>query len=180
MESSCAEASLFTFLAELGIKIQTYRHAPVFTVEEAKSIRVGNRGLLSGGHAKSLFVRDKKKRRALVMVDENRRVDLKALASKIELARLSFGSADSLKSMLGVVPGSVTPFALINARAPKDTNAPLVVALDKNLMAHPLLFFHPLHNAATTAITPVDLCVFIKACGYIPLEIDFTNTALSI
>lgn len=136
------EDDLFAFLAGLGIETVTYRHPPVFTVDEAKAQRVDMPE--GGGHCKSLFVRDKKKRRALVMVDENRRVDLKALSEKIGMGRLSFSSADSLMSMLGVIPGSVTPFALLNALVEDGKEPPLLVALDRAMMAkHPPLLPSP-------------------------------------
>jgi len=176
MESAHIEAPLFDFLSECGIATQTYRHAPVFTVAEAKAVRAADPGLHKGGHAKSLFVRDKKKRRALVMIGEDTRVDLKSLAPQIGLGRLSFGSAESLKKMLGVVPGSVTPFALVNARENAGSGEPLVVALDNQLMRHSMVFFHPLHNAATTAITPEGLRAFIKACGYTPIELNLSQS----
>ncbi|MFC4346730.1 prolyl-tRNA synthetase associated domain-containing protein [Kordiimonas lipolytica] len=170
MESPLSEDDLFAFLAGLGIETETYRHAPVFTVEEAQAERAHMPA--GGGHCKSLFVRDKKKRRALVMVDENRRVDLKALSGALSMGRLSFGSADSLMDMLGVIPGSVTPFALINARVEDGQEPPMLVALDAAMMAKSPLYYHPLHNAATTAISPDDLVRFIRACGYEPVTVD--------
>ena len=172
MESADAEAKLFGFLANLGIKTETHRHEPVFTVEAAQACRQSVAGAMAGGHAKSLFIRDKKKNRALVMVHEDRRVDLKALAAKIGLKRISFSSSDSLKDMLGVIPGSVTPFALVNARVTDKKEPPLIVALDQRLMAMSPLWFHPLHNGATTSIVPGDLVTFIKACGYDPSILD--------
>lgn len=170
MESPTTEQELLAFLDSLSIDCTTYRHAPVFTVDEAQKERAHMPA--GGGHCKSLFVRDKKKRRALVMVDEDRRVDLKALSEKLGMGRLSFGSADSLKEMLGVIPGSVTPFALINAQVPKGEAPPMLVALDAAMMEKSPLYYHPLHNAATTAITPDDLVRFIRACGYEPITVD--------
>jgi len=168
MESPATEADLMAFLEDLGIDTVTVRHEPVFTVEEAQA----HRGELEGGHCKCLFVRDKKKRRALIVVDENRRVDLAGLAAQTGLGRLSFSSADSLKAMLGVVPGSVTPFSLINARVAEGNEPPLTVVLDAAMLEGAPLHYHPLHNAATTAITPDDLLRFIRACGYEPLIVD--------
>ena len=172
MESTQAEDKLFTFLEALGIKTETHRHPPVFTVDEAQAIRTSMGKAMTGGHAKSLFLRDKKKRRALVVIDENRRLDLRSLAGKVGLSRVSFGSKNSLLEMLGVTPGSVTPFALVNALSQKGAEPTLIIALDKALLAQTPLWFHPLHNGATTAIKPNDLILFIKACGYTPLLID--------
>lgn len=172
MESAEAEAKLFGFLATLGIKTETCRHSAVFTVEAAQAHRRTAGNTMPGGHAKSLYVRDNKKRRALVMIEEDRRVDLKSLAKKIGLKRISFGSSDSLQDMLGVSPGSVTPFALVNAPVPTNDTPGLAIAIDSTLMNRRLLWFHPLHNEATTSITPDDLIKFIEACGYEPIIVD--------
>jgi len=168
MESLPVEAPLFAFLQSCGIQTTTVRHPPVFTVAEAKKHHTN----MPGGHCKSLFVRDKKKRRALIIVDENRRVDLKSLSGKIDMGRLSFSSADSLQRVLGITPGSVTPFALINLQVLRGEAPALSVVLDKKMMQQSLLYYHPLHNAATTAITPENLLIFIRACGYEPLIVD--------
>jgi len=162
------EEKLFDFLKGLGIATKTLRHSPVFTVEEAQAVRHTQGQAMVGGHAKSLFLRDKKKRRALVVVREDHKVDLKSLAEQIGLGRVSFASPNSLLDMLGVTPGSVTPFALINAQQPKSEDPAISVILDKALLAQTPLWFHPLQNAATTSITPGDLIHFIKACGYEP------------
>ncbi len=176
MESPKTEADLLAFLSQLGIPQETHHHSPVFTVEEAQQVRAAMpESYRTGGHCKSLFVRDKKKRRALVMVDENRRVDLKALSHVLDMGRLSFCSADSLMEMLGVIPGSVTPFALINAQETDGAVQPMTVALDAAMMRKNPLHFHPLHNGATTAVSPPDLVRFIEACGYTPRIVDLDS-----
>ncbi len=162
------ESDLMQFLTSLGITVTMHRHAPVFTVEDARA----HRGEIPGGHCKCLFVRDKKKRRLLAVVGEERRVDLNGLAAAAGMGRLSFSSADSLMDMLGVVPGSVTPFALINARVAEGEEPPLMVVLDKAMMAHELLNYHPLHNAATVTIRREDLVAFIQACGFEPMIVN--------
>lgn len=176
MESHPGEQALMAFLDQLGIKHQTYRHDPVFTVEEAQTARISAAGGMPGAHTKNLFVRDKKKRRALVTIEESRKVDLASLADAIGLSRLSFGSADSLMEYLGVLPGSVTPFGLFNARRDDGSTPPLVFAIDKALLEAEIVNIHPLHNAATTAISPDDLMTFLRACGYEPIIVDFDNT----
>lgn len=167
MESPSPETALFAFLDELGIDHETHRHAPVFTVEEAQAARHALPA--GGGHSKNLFVRDKKKNYALVVAEETRPIDLKALAPAIGLSRISFASAERLRSYLGVEPGSVTPFALLHAhRAPAPDQPPIRVILDAAFMAHSEIYFHPLHNAATTSISPDGLTRFIRACGFEP------------
>src|SRR6266511_4987440 len=102
------EEDLFARLAALGITVETHRHAPVFTVAQAKALR----GELPGAHTKNLFLKDKKRVRWLVVAMEDRAIDLKVLRRRNGSAPLSFASADVLREVLGVDAGSVTPFAL--------------------------------------------------------------------
>lgn len=157
---------LFRRLAALGIETETSCHAPLFTVAESKSLR----GDIPGAHCKSLFLRDKKGVMWLVVALEDRGLDLRSLAALIGAARLSFASPARLRRRLGVEPGSVTPFALIN-----DTGAdeePVRVVLDAEMMAAPVVNYHPLTNLATTSVAPADLLVFIADCGHNPEIVD--------
>jgi Ala-tRNA(Pro) deacylase len=147
----------------LGIAHRTYSHPPVFTVEEAKSLR----GTLPGGHCKSLFLKDKKGGLWLVVALEECRVDLKALADRLGAPRFSFGSADLLYEALGVRPGSVTPYAAIN-----DAEHRVTVVLQQAMLAQDPLNYHPLENTRTTAIAPTDLVRFLEACGHAPRIVD--------
>jgi Ala-tRNA(Pro) deacylase len=90
-------------------------------------------------------------------------INLKEAPQKIGSKRLSFGKPDLLMEVLGVEPGSVTPFGLIN-----DRNARINVILDQAMMNQTPLNYHPLKNDATTAISPDDLVTFIKSCGHAP------------
>lgn len=155
---------LFARLTGLGIVTTTHTHPPVFTVEEARE----HCGHLPGGHCKSLFLKDKKGALWLVIAVDKRRVDLKALARVLGAARLSFAKPELLEEVLGVTPGSVTPFALIN-----DTDRRIKVALDAEMMRLELVNYHPLANDATTAIAPDDLKTFIASCGHEPTIVDF-------
>src|SRR5271165_2997173 len=101
---------LFRRLDALRIAHRTASHPPVFTVAEAAALR----GSLSGGHCKSLFLKDKKGSFWLAVMLEERRPDLNKLALRRTAPRFSSGSADDLYRLLGVRPGSVTPFALVN------------------------------------------------------------------
>ena len=157
------QKDLFERLEELGIATETQRHAPVFTVEESRR----KRGHLPGAHCKSLFLRDKKGVLWLVVSLEDRRLDLKALAPIIGSARLSFGSPERLADNLGVVPGAVTPFALI-----ADERLAVRPVVDAGVMEAEQAHFHPLSNDATTAIAPEDLLRFIRALGHDPMIVD--------
>jgi Ala-tRNA(Pro) deacylase len=151
---------LFAFLDSLGIAHKTVTHPPVFTVEESQKLR----GQLPGGHTKNLFLRDKKHALYLVVAGEDALIDLKGLHRLLGAnGRFSFGSADLMREVLGVEPGSVTPFAAIN-----DTEGRITVVLDAAMMEHETLNYHPLTNTMTTAILRDDLVKFLEATGHPP------------
>ena len=114
--------SFWRALTRLGIATRTVDHAPVFTVEEARALR----GEIPGGHCKNLFLKDDKGAIYLIVCLEDAKVDLKAAPARIGSRRLTFGKPDLLMEILGVEPGSVTPFGLIN-----DTAGRATVILDK-------------------------------------------------
>ena len=148
---------LFKRFDVLGIETVTHRHPPLFTVEESRRLR----GAIAGSHCKSLFLKDRKSGLWLVMVAEDHAVDLNALARTLAAPRFSFADAALMDAALGVAPGSVTPFALINDRTHR-----VKVVLDKTMLAAPLVNFHPLINTATTTIASRDLLAFIAALGH--------------
>lgn len=150
---------LFDRLAELGIVHRTVEHEAVFTVEQAKR----HRGVLPGHHIKNLFLRNKKEEMWLVVAEEDKRIDLKALGELLGAGKLSFGSADRLMTYLGVLPGAVTPFSIINDKQRKVT-----VVLDQDLLEKNPVNCHPLVNTKTTAIAPQDLLRFLEAEGHKP------------
>jgi Ala-tRNA(Pro) deacylase len=155
-----SDADLFVRLDSLGIAHRTQSHEPVFTVEEAKRLR----GAIIGGHTKNLFLKDKKGGLWLTVAREYLPVDLKALSTLLGCPRFSFGAAELLMEVLGVPPGSVTPFSAIN-----DRDARVRVVLDEGMMALDPLNFHPLRNDRTTAISPSDLLRFLCAENHEPL-----------
>jgi Ala-tRNA(Pro) deacylase len=151
---------LFAALDTLGIKHATVKHPPVFTVEQAASLR----GQIAGGHTKNLFLRDKKNALYLVVAQEDATIDLKGLHRALGASgRFSFGSADLLMEVWGVVPGAVTPFGAIN-----DTEGRVTVVLDSPMMAFETLNYHPLVNTMTTSIGRDDLVKFLEFTGHVP------------
>ena len=151
---------LFAYLDSLGIAHQTVAHPPVFTVEEARTLR----GKVPGAHTKNLFLRDKKGALFLVVAPEDAAIELKSLHRLLDgSGRFSFGSAELLRETLGVEPGSVTPFAAINDKAGRVT-----VILDAAMMANEMLNFHPLANTGTTTISRAGLLKFLEATGHSP------------
>jgi Ala-tRNA(Pro) deacylase len=153
-------ADLFAFLDRLGISCATVSHQPLFTVEESRTLR----GTIPGGHTKNLFLKDKSGAYYLVVACEDALIDLKGLHRRLGAkGRFSFGSADALEELLGVKPGSVTPFAAIN-----DVSGKVVVVLDRAMLNHKILNYHPLVNTMTTSIPRAGLMTFLKACGHEP------------
>jgi Ala-tRNA(Pro) deacylase len=151
---------LFAYLDTLGIAHKTVTHPAVFTVEEARDLR----GAISGGHTKNLFLRDKKGAPYLVVAQEDAAIELRSLHRLLGASgRFSFGSAELMQHVLGVLPGSVTPFAVIN-----DKESRVSVVLDAALMTYEALNFHPLVNTATTAISRDGLLKFLAATGHTP------------
>jgi Ala-tRNA(Pro) deacylase len=155
---------LLARLAELGIAARTVEHRPVFTVEEARQVR----GDLPGTHTKSLFLRDKKGKMWMVVALESRALDLKALAVRLGAKHLSFGSPERLLRHLGVIPGAVSPFAVVN-----DGERVVKVVVDRAVLAQDPVNLHPLDNARTTAIAAADLVRFLEAEGHAPELMDF-------
>ncbi len=164
------EDGLFSKLEELGIETRTIEHKPMFTVEDSIELR----GDLPGGHCKSLFLKNKKGELWLVVMLEDKRLNIKALGSRLESGRLSFCSPERLWQYLGVIPGSVTPFSVIN-----DLDRLVTVVLDQDMMKLSPLHYHPLRNDKTTVITPDDLIKFLSSEGYAPqvLDLNFDQDA---
>lgn len=152
-------ADLLAFLEKHGISTSTVEHPPLFTVEQSQQLR----GEIAGGHTKNLFLKDKKDQIFLVVAEEDTEIDMKTLHKRIESARLSFGRPELLAELLGVVPGSVTPFGVIN-----DSGRRVSVILDKALLRHEMLNFHPLENTATTTISRDDFLAFLRHAGHEP------------
>lgn len=154
---------LFALFHSLGLDTVTHHHEAAFTVEQGNTIW----GNIPGVHCKNLFLKDAKGRMWLVVAPADRRIDLKSLPARIGSARLSFGSADRLGRVLGVEPGSVTPFALIN-----DRERQVSVVLDAWMMRQELLNYHPLRNTMTTTIRNTDFRAFLAATGHDVAEVE--------
>ena len=151
---------LFAALDSLGINHSTVKHPPLFTVEQSRNLR----GQIPGGHTKNLFLRDKKYAIYLVVTQEDAEINLKGLHRRLGAnGRFSFGSADLMREVLGVEPGSVTPFGVLN-----DTQGRVTVVLDAAMMEHQTLNYHPLVNTMTTSIGRDDLVKFLESTGHIP------------
>jgi Ala-tRNA(Pro) deacylase len=160
--------ALFAFLDRLGIAHTTTTHPPLFTVEQSRALR----GSIPGGHTKNLFLKDKRDSVYLVVAPEDASVDLKTLHHRLGAGRFSFGSAGLMRELLGVDPGAVTPFGVIN-----DTALRVNVVLDAGMMAHAILNYHPLVNTMTTSIAREGLVAFLEATGHVPRIERVTGSA---
>ncbi len=161
-------ADLLHRLTTLGIVTRTVDHPAVFTVAESEKLERD----LPGGHTKNLFLKDAKGALFLVTAESHTPVDLKTLHKRLGCARLSFGKPELLAERLGVAPGSVTAFALIN-----DTDRKVSFVIDAALMRCDTINCHPLENTATTNIARDDLLRFIRDCGHEPRVLDLMSTA---
>lgn len=160
--------ALMARLTELGIEFSYYEHQAVFTVAESAEVDAG----IVGTHCRNLFLRDDKKKNFLVVLQNATSVDVKKLPAVIGSSRLSFGSADRLWEYLGVRPGSVCPFSIIN-----DTGNNVKICLDKSMMETDIVNYHPLQNTMTVGLKPADLIRFIESTGHTPHIIDLSSAA---
>ncbi len=164
MNAPLTPDALCAFLTARAIPYERLDHVAVFTVAESKALR----GTVPGLHSKNLFLKDKKGRYFLVSARESTRIDLKRLHEAIGASgRLSFGTAEQLMQKLGVTPGSVTAFAVIN-----DRDGAVKLVLDSQLMTGEPMNFHPLINTATLTIAPDAMLDFLRAVDHAPLIVD--------
>lgn len=163
-----APEEILARLESLGAPYTLHRHKAVFTVAESEAVDAD----IPGTHCRNLFLRDKKKANFLLCLQNATHVDVKKLPDVIGSDRLSFGSSDRLWDYLGVRPGSVCPYAIIN-----DTQNQVKICLDASMMNHDIVNFHPLVNTMSIGVKPADLVRFIESCGHTPHIIDFAAAA---
>lgn len=151
------ERSVAARLDELGIPYERHEHPPVPTVEAAEQYWAG----IDATHCKNLFVRNQKgTRHYLVILMHTKKADLRKVADQIGDGKLSFASPERLMTHLGLTPGSVSPFGLIN-----DRGHAVRVVLDRDLKSAARVSFHPNVNTVTYVVSAVDFARFLAACG---------------
>ena len=153
------------FLDGIGVAHDTIDHPAVFRVGEGEDVKAA----IPGTHTKNLFLKDAKDRLWLISAEDRAAIDLKRLHHVIGSARLSFGSAELMEATLGVTPGSVTAFALVNDRTARR----VTFVLDRTLAEAERVNFHPLVNTATTGVSGAGLRRFLAAIGMQPMVVDF-------
>lgn len=159
---------LMNHLKSLEIEFSYTEHVAVFTVAESEAIEKD----IKGTHCRNLFLRDKKKNNYLLVLRNETEIDTKKLPEILGSTRLSFGSANRLWDYLGVRPGSVCPFSIIN-----DTDKQVKIFLDQSMMESDIVNYHPLLNTMTIGLTPTDLLKFIDSCGHEAHIVDLSAAA---
>lgn len=148
---------------EHQIAYELHTHQAVFTVEEAEALECA----IGKPHCKNLFLKDKRKTYFLISILGSKRVNLKALSAHFGNGHFSFGNADDLLEMLGVTPGSVTPYGLINDKAKQVT-----FLLDSELTQYKLTNFHPLRNDMTVSVPLQQFLMYFEKIGRSPQIVD--------
>jgi Ala-tRNA(Pro) deacylase len=162
-------ADLLAFLDAIGVAHVTHEHPAVFRVGEGEAIKAA----IPGAHTKNLFLKDAKGQLWLVSAADAAVIDLKRLPGAIGSGRLSFGNEALMAETLGVTPGSVTAFALVNDQARR-----VRFVLDRALAEAAAVNFHPLTNTATTGVDQAGFRRFLAAVGVEPLIVDFATLSV--
>lgn len=166
MKTPATRKMLYDHFDHLGLRYTTHEHKPVFSVEEGAPIKAA----LPGGHTKNLFLKDKSGTVVLLCTLGTTAVALNQLHKALGCGRLSFGDPAMMLEILGVTPGSVSLFGLINDNARR-----VVLVLDDALLASDPVNFHPLINSATTAMSQTNMHIFISDWGGTVFGCDFSG-----
>ena len=169
MSEKINKLDLLAKLSKENIEFNIFEHAPLHTVEESKELR----GKIEGAHTKNLFLKNKKNNFFLFSCLESTIVDLKQLTKALNLGNVSFARNLYLTNILGVKPGSVTPFGLIN-----DRESETKFFLDKKILCHNKVNFHPLINTSTVSLNTKDFLLFMKKNNKLVNIINFDNYTL--
>ena len=155
---------LLAHLDNLGISYRLHEHEPIFTVEQGEPLKKS----IPGMHCRNLFLYDKKKRMFLITAANETQIDLKKLPQLIESGRLSFCSPARLWDRLGITPGSVNPFCIMN-----DKEGTVRMVLDSAMMDVEIVNYHPMDNSWTIGMAPSDLLKFLDSTGHAYEIVDF-------
>jgi Ala-tRNA(Pro) deacylase len=159
-----AEADLYALFQAHGIAWAHHAHPPLYTVTDSRALR----GDLPGAHVKNMFLKDWKDRLWLVTCLEHRQIRIRDVEKEIGAQKCSFARPELLWETLGILPGAVSPFGLVN-----DTGHRVTPVLDRQMLEHDLINAHPLHNRATTAVAAADFLRFFRITGHVPVVLDF-------
>lgn len=145
-------------LNELGITFHIVEHEPALTTEQADHFIEG----IEGVRTKTMFLTNKKKRNFyLVIMDDAKRLDMDVFKEFVEEKQIKMASAETLNDKMMLLPGTVSPFGLLNNRD-KD----IQVYFDQEIVSEERMCFHPNTNEKTIFVNTEDLFTFLKAIGY--------------
>ena len=151
-------------LDDWSIEYKYFEHIPLRTVKASKTVQdIFLNAEQGGGHIKNLFLRDHKKRNILIIAHQDTLIDFKSLQSTLGVGRLSFGSPERLMEHLGVFPGAVTPFSMIN-----DVQKSVKLFIDSSLKDFKKIYAHPLVNDRTLELSLESLEISFKKINVIP------------
>lgn len=148
---------VYDYLNERGISFEYYEHPPAPTIEIAKQHWRDD----GSKHCKNLFFRNHKgNRHYLVVFDCDQDLAIRDLEQRLKQGKLTFASEKRMEKYLGLLPGSVSPFGVIN-----DTENHTHLFLDHNLLSQDSLSFHPNDNTATVVISQAEFQKYLSTCG---------------
>ena len=157
MDVSPEEHPVYARLDELGIPHTRHEHPPIASAEAGEQYWSG----IAAAHCKNLFMRNQKgTRHYIVILQYQKRADLRAVADQVGDGKLSFGSPERLMKHLRLAPGSVSPFGLIH-----DAEHAVRVVIDRDLKSAERISFHPNINTATIVLAFTDFQRFLESCG---------------
>lgn len=169
-ERAATVEQVLAALDSYGIEHETTMHEPLYTVEQSQKVAFDK----PGAHTKNLFLRNKKGRMFLLVVEQDRIVDLKGLRDKLQLTggQFAFASTERLSKFLGVVPGSVSPLAIIN-----DHSNSVQVFIEQSLVEQEWIYLHPCRNTHSTRIRCKDLLSLLTKWEHTATLLSFDNVA---
>jgi len=160
------DEDLMRKLADLSIETVTLSHQPLMTVEDANT----QRHLLHGAHSKNLFLKDKFSKFWMITALDDTSIDLKSVAKQLGANKFTFGKPAEMLEILGITPGSVSPFALLN-----DGSNLVTFVLEKRMLEYSHQNFHPLRNDRTVTIATNHFLTFLKDIDHEPILLDTIN-----
>lgn len=159
-----AEQIVYNYLRDEHLEFIAYHHLETPTADHVADLEVSIRGK----HCKNLFLKNSKGDQLFMLIaPHDLQVNLRAVARQINSTRLSFADAESMMALLGLEPGSVSPFGLLN-----DLEQRITLILDLRLFQYDFINFHPNVNTATISLSFGDFSSFIKSLGRSVIQVD--------
>ena len=144
------------YLNSIGIQFKIVEHEPAYTTEEADKYIEGHDGV----RTKTMFICNKKKTNLIIM-DDIKRLDMNKFKEIVFEKQMKMASEEALKEKLGIKPGMVSPFGLLN-NDEKDVK----IYMDKEIIIEEIMTFHPNDNTKKLFITTKDLFKYFENIGY--------------